>query len=349
MKAILAILTVISICSFINSKDSVEDIILHNFQSSPTKESFKIYYHTYRKTYDLYSDVAIRKYENFKESKQLIESINKEENSYKLALGPYSDMSNDDFAELLGIQKNSSNLEFYNDILKLKNYKEGTLKISYSLIKQLNGLIRDNYNGILTLNHPKYGEDEIAKISFEDENIKEKDCAKFYVNECKVENRKIIESCKNELFWSENHKENVNIYGYELGGFDSIVVFNSFNCSGATYTDNKDRICLTKVGLDYFDRRIQSFVLLKDNDAPEKGCILLYPEYCLLGEPYKVCGDNPSLPSDLKIRSIRNHPGQKYVLHDEENFKGSKRSLLSDVYHLFVIKREMRSVSFIKN
>jgi C1A family cysteine protease len=75
---------------------------LDRFMNSPPKELFKIFYKVYVKEndYDLNSIEGIRKYKIFKENLEYIKKENSnEENSYKLGITPFADLTSEEFRE----------------------------------------------------------------------------------------------------------------------------------------------------------------------------------------------------------------------------------------------------------
>jgi hypothetical protein len=355
MKVYFIIISIILCFSFVSTKFSIETIILNNFLTSSKKETFKIYHYVYKKTYDLNSEEGIQRYNYFKDNLKAIETLNNSK-IYELGLGPYSDMSNNEFLKVLGLSESTLYLsDFNNDLYRIKNYKDGSITIPCSLLNKIKSRYRVEADWFIKLEDSSYGKNGNVKLSFDNDdknciNSHSKQCATFYTSDCKDTKRKSLEICDNELFWSKNHEDNINIYGYKLGDFHNIIIFDSFNCTGRNYMDNSDEQCLATSGFEMFDRRIQSFVLLDKDDTPENGCIHIYSEYCLIGQPFKVCESIAELPIDIKVKSVRAHPGVKYTLHELPNYKGSSREHYKNIYSLFqqMLDKKVRSVTIRK-
>jgi hypothetical protein len=66
-------------------------------ESKPTKEKFKLWHLFFGKTYDLNSETALRKYRNFKSNLKYIAKRNSEQTELVLGLGPFSDLSFEEF------------------------------------------------------------------------------------------------------------------------------------------------------------------------------------------------------------------------------------------------------------
>jgi len=71
--------------------------ILSNFQDKPKKELFKVYHFLFKKEYDLNSQEGLNRYKIFKNNLKFIETQNKIQNSYKLGINEFTDLTADEF------------------------------------------------------------------------------------------------------------------------------------------------------------------------------------------------------------------------------------------------------------
>ena len=123
-------------CVIISPIDyNIYDKILDNFLDKPKKELFKVYHFLYNKEYDLNSEEAISRYKIFKNNLKLIKETNEKNLSYKLGIGPFTDISDDEFnSKHLNIPSielpNSPNFIEFNPKF-LKTYTPGALNINY--------------------------------------------------------------------------------------------------------------------------------------------------------------------------------------------------------------------------
>lgn len=86
MKVVLAIVAVLSISAVLTAipTDNIERHILSTFEGGDTKTLFKVYHYLYKKTYDLNSEEAIRRYQIFKRNIENIRAKNLKGHSYRL-------------------------------------------------------------------------------------------------------------------------------------------------------------------------------------------------------------------------------------------------------------------------
>jgi C1A family cysteine protease len=77
----------------------ITDSILENFKDKPKKEVFKVYHYLYKKDYDLNSEEGLKRYKIFKQNLRIIEETNSINLSYKLKIGPFTDLTNEEFKE----------------------------------------------------------------------------------------------------------------------------------------------------------------------------------------------------------------------------------------------------------
>lgn len=97
------------------SNDAVESnylkIILENYKDQPKKEVFKAYHKLYEKKYDLNTEEGLSRYRIFKDNLKFIEETNTKNLAFKLGIGPFTDLTNEEFKE--------KHLMKTNDLLKL--------------------------------------------------------------------------------------------------------------------------------------------------------------------------------------------------------------------------------------
>jgi hypothetical protein len=104
MKVAILTLLLISIICLVNTQahdeghsvSAVQKVLSHYMDEHP-KELFKVYHFLFEKEYDLNSEEGIRKYRVFKENLKEIKEINSKGYSYKAGLGPYSDLTKEEF------------------------------------------------------------------------------------------------------------------------------------------------------------------------------------------------------------------------------------------------------------
>lgn len=97
MKVILMLIA-ISLVSFITSK-TVHHQLMDLISTKPLKDRFKLWHYALHKPYNLNSEYAIQRYIIFKENVKFIEEINNKNLGYSLGLGPFTDLSSDEFTK----------------------------------------------------------------------------------------------------------------------------------------------------------------------------------------------------------------------------------------------------------
>lgn len=97
MKLIILVFALISIhnSSLLDDKKVLEGIL-----SKPMKEQFKIWIQYAGRSYDLNSEEALNRYRIYKSTVKRIIEFNSKANSYKLGLGPFSDMTDEEFLKI---------------------------------------------------------------------------------------------------------------------------------------------------------------------------------------------------------------------------------------------------------
>ena len=87
---ILIILAISCKCMYYETLDAVSHL--------KTKELFKIWHYLNNKSYSLNSQEALNRYRVFKETVAFVKQRNSEQSDYKLGLGPFADMSFEEFS-----------------------------------------------------------------------------------------------------------------------------------------------------------------------------------------------------------------------------------------------------------
>lgn len=95
MKVVLAFVAVLSISAVFAAipSENIERHILSTFEGGDTKTLFKVYHYLYKKTYDLNSEEAIRRYQIFKKNMEYIRAENQKGHSYTLGYTHLVDMT----------------------------------------------------------------------------------------------------------------------------------------------------------------------------------------------------------------------------------------------------------------
>ena len=75
--------------------------IMSSLQTKPAKEQFKIWHGIYKMPYDLNTPFAIQKYKAFKANLEYIQKRNSEQSEVVLGLGPFSDLTFEEFKATL--------------------------------------------------------------------------------------------------------------------------------------------------------------------------------------------------------------------------------------------------------
>ena len=80
--------------------DNVTHLLMDIISTQPAKQQFKLWHYIMKRPYDLNSENAIIRYKIFKNNLKLIEATNKKNLSYKLGLGPFTDITGKEFMSL---------------------------------------------------------------------------------------------------------------------------------------------------------------------------------------------------------------------------------------------------------
>lgn len=99
---ILIFAVVIGFCSA-----SMTTKILEKFENQPPKELFKVWHFVHRKSYNLNSEEAIKRYRIFKDNMKVIKEHNSKESSFKMGYGPFADMTFEEFKNMYAMDWNA--------------------------------------------------------------------------------------------------------------------------------------------------------------------------------------------------------------------------------------------------
>lgn len=73
--------------------------LLQNYENKPTKEVFKSWHYAYNRPYDLNSEEGLKRYRIFKDNLKYIKEENSKGHTYTLGLGPFTDVSVEEFTQ----------------------------------------------------------------------------------------------------------------------------------------------------------------------------------------------------------------------------------------------------------
>jgi C1A family cysteine protease len=138
MKNLLILFLMMMTIININSKSSdvvnssALNNILENYQTQAKKEVFKAYHQVFQKEYDLNSEQGILRYKIFKENLKFIEETNSKNLSFKLGIGPFTDMTNEEFKEKY-LMKTQDLFEMIRSEPESDKYVEVNRKIDFNL------------------------------------------------------------------------------------------------------------------------------------------------------------------------------------------------------------------------
>lgn len=98
LKTTLAVLTVyLSIMQITTFSLSLHNEVMEFISTQPTKTQFKLWHYAYKRNYDINSELGLKKYKAFKENIKFIKSENERQTDYKLGLGPFTDLTWEEF------------------------------------------------------------------------------------------------------------------------------------------------------------------------------------------------------------------------------------------------------------
>jgi hypothetical protein len=117
MKKLFFLLSLIALGNATLYRDLAPDVenpktvesIMENLKTKPLKEQFKVYHFLYKKHYDLNSEEGINRYKVFKENVKYINEMNSKSNSFTLGIGPYTDMTVEEFGDQFACKYENQN------------------------------------------------------------------------------------------------------------------------------------------------------------------------------------------------------------------------------------------------
>lgn len=73
--------------------------IFESLDKKPTKDVFKTWHFAFKRPYDLNSEEGLKRYRVFKDNIEYIKKVNSEQNSFKLGLGPFADITFEEYTQ----------------------------------------------------------------------------------------------------------------------------------------------------------------------------------------------------------------------------------------------------------
>lgn len=95
MIKLLVLLALIVLSATKSPFDQLMDVI----STQSPKNQFKLWHYAMQRSYDLNSEIALKKYKTFKANLKFIDEHNSKQSDYKLGLGPFTDMTWEEFQE----------------------------------------------------------------------------------------------------------------------------------------------------------------------------------------------------------------------------------------------------------
>lgn len=95
---------------------NIHSDILENYHNKPTKDVFKAWHYANQKPYDYNSEEGLNRYRVFKKNLEFIKKTNAENEDFKLGLGPFTDMTFEEFK--LGASKPDDTDDYLNKHVK---------------------------------------------------------------------------------------------------------------------------------------------------------------------------------------------------------------------------------------
>lgn len=83
---------------------SLHHELMDLIKTKPVKDQFKLWHYALQRPYELNSEVALQKYKVFKQNLKLIDETNSKNLGYTLGLGPFTDLSAEEFAQTLNLK-----------------------------------------------------------------------------------------------------------------------------------------------------------------------------------------------------------------------------------------------------
>lgn len=82
--------------------------VLEIISAQPTKNQFKLWHYVFQRPYDINSEEGLRKYKTFKKNLEYIKRENAKNKGYTLGLGPFTDLSFEEFSKVYLTLKSDS-------------------------------------------------------------------------------------------------------------------------------------------------------------------------------------------------------------------------------------------------
>jgi C1A family cysteine protease len=117
----ICLLFIVVIC--VNS-ELVHHELMNLIISRPTKESFKLWHFHNQRPYDINSEVGQQKYKIYKDNVNYINYKNSEVEGYKLGLGPFTDLSFEEFSQTHLKEVDPSTIKFDSEVQKEKEIQK---------------------------------------------------------------------------------------------------------------------------------------------------------------------------------------------------------------------------------
>lgn len=123
--ALSIIISMFVLQSALASNHKFHEEVLEFIGSQPMKTQFKLWHFAFQKEYDINSELGLQKYKTFKANMKFIKSENEGQSKYKLGLGPFSDLSFEEFeASYLTTRADKLNLKGLEEKRKLDWFDE---------------------------------------------------------------------------------------------------------------------------------------------------------------------------------------------------------------------------------
>lgn len=98
IKNMLKIRIMVLLCFLgLSLSNQMHNFFMKSLQGKPLKDQFKIWWYVFQKPYDINSTEALSRYKNFKKNVRYIEETNNKQLGYTLGLGPFADLSFEEF------------------------------------------------------------------------------------------------------------------------------------------------------------------------------------------------------------------------------------------------------------
>ena len=96
---IIKLVVLLLIASLSSCHQLIQHKLMDLISQKPVKEQFKLWHYMMEKPYDLNTELAIKKYKVFKKNIKMINTENLQNKTYKLGLGPFTDITEEEFME----------------------------------------------------------------------------------------------------------------------------------------------------------------------------------------------------------------------------------------------------------